>query len=79
MQSYGESLILLVGNKVDFGPEELSAQRAGIIEAFELLAGKLREDYFSPITTPTQFGCYKGRNAGCEWNSIITGYPRSGF
>ena len=40
----------MVGNKVDFGAEELSNQRAGIIEALDLLAGKLREGCFSPIS-----------------------------
>ena len=29
VQAHGESLFLLVGNKVDFGAEELSDQRAG--------------------------------------------------
>ena len=50
MQAHGESFILLVGNQVDFGTEELSDQRAGIIEPFELLAGKLRKGCFSPIS-----------------------------
>ena len=50
MQAHGESLILLVGNQVDLGAEELSDQRAGIVESFELLAGKLRESRFSPIS-----------------------------
>ena len=50
VQAHGESFILLVGNQVDFGAEELSDQRAGIVEPFELLAGKLREGCFSPIS-----------------------------
>ena len=50
VQAPGESFILLVGNQVDFGAEELSDQRAGIVEPFELLAGKLREGCFSPIS-----------------------------
>ena len=50
MQAHGESFILLVGNQVDFGAEELSDQRAGIVEAFKLLACKLREGCFGPIS-----------------------------
>jgi hypothetical protein len=50
MQARGECFILLVGNQVDLGAEELSDQRAGIVEAFEFLAGKLREGCFSPIS-----------------------------
>ena len=50
VQAHGESFILLVGNQVDFGAEELSDQRAGIVEPFELLPGKLREGCFSPIS-----------------------------
>jgi hypothetical protein len=50
VQAHGESFILLVGNKVDFGAEELSNQGAGIVEPFDLFAGKLREGCFSPIS-----------------------------
>ena len=32
VQAHGESFILLVGNKVDFGAEELSNQGAGIVD-----------------------------------------------
>jgi hypothetical protein len=48
VQAHGESFILLVGHKVDFGAEELSNQGASLIEAFDLLAGKLREGPFQP-------------------------------
>jgi hypothetical protein len=50
VQAHGESFILLVGNKVDFGAEELSNQGAGIVEPFDHFAGKLREGCFSPIS-----------------------------
>ena len=50
VQMHGQRFILLVGNKIDFGAEELSNQGAGIVEAFDLLAGKLREGCFSPIS-----------------------------
>ena len=42
VQTHGKSFILLVGNKIDFGAEKLSNQGTGIVEAFDLLAGKLR-------------------------------------
>ena len=50
VQAHGEGFILLVGNQVNFCAEELSNQLTGIIEAFELFAGKLREGGFSPIS-----------------------------
>ena len=50
VQMHGQSFILLVGNKIDFGAEELSNQGAGIVEAFDLLARKLGEGCFSPIS-----------------------------
>ena len=50
VQAHVESFILLVGNQDNFGAEELSDQRARIVESFELLAGKLREGCFSPIS-----------------------------
>ena len=48
VQAHGESFILLVGNQVDFGAEELSDQRAGIVEPFELLAGQAARGLFQP-------------------------------
>ena len=50
VQTHGQSFILLVGKEVDFGAEELSNQGAGVIEAFDLVAGKLGEGCFSPIS-----------------------------
>ena len=50
VQTHGKSFDLLVGNKINFGAEELSNQGAGIIEAFDLLAGNLGEGRFSPIS-----------------------------
>jgi hypothetical protein len=50
VQMHGQRFILLVGNKIDFGAEELSNQGAGIVEAFDLLPGKLRKGCFSPIS-----------------------------
>ncbi|MBV8970259.1 MAG: hypothetical protein JO331_14545 [Verrucomicrobia bacterium] len=50
MQAHDESFILLVGNQVDLGAEQLSDQRAGIVEPFELLASKLRKGCFSAIS-----------------------------
>ena len=50
VQSDGESFIEAVGKEVDLGPKELSDQGAGIIETFDLLAGKFCESRFSPIS-----------------------------
>ena len=50
VQSDGESFIEAVGKEVDLGPKELSDQGAGIIEAFDLLAGKFCESRFSAIS-----------------------------
>ena len=50
VQSDGESFMEAVGKEVDLGPKELSDQGAGIIEAFDLLTGKLCEVRFSPIS-----------------------------
>ena len=50
VQTYSQSFILLVGKEVDFGAEELSNHRAGVIEAFDLVAGKLGEGRFRPIS-----------------------------
>ena len=48
VQTHGQGFILLVGNKIDFGAEELSNQGAGIVEAFDLLAGKAARGPFQP-------------------------------
>ena len=50
VQTHSQSFILLVGKEVDFGAEELSNQGAGVIEAFDLISGKLGEGRFSPIS-----------------------------
>ena len=50
VQTHRQRFILLVGNKIDFGAEKLSNQGTGIVEAFDLLAGKLREGRFRPIS-----------------------------
>jgi hypothetical protein len=50
MQSDGESFTEAVGKQVDLGPKELSDQGAGIIEAFDFLAGQLYEGRLSPIS-----------------------------
>jgi len=50
VQTHGQSFILLFGNKIDFGAEKLANQGTGIVEAFDLLAGKLREGRFGPIS-----------------------------
>ena len=43
VQSDDESFMEAVGKEVDLGPKKLSDQGAGLIEAFDLLAGKLCE------------------------------------
>jgi len=50
VQSDGESFIKGIGKEVDLGSKELSDQRAGIIEAFDLLAGKFCKGRFSPLS-----------------------------
>ena len=50
VQSDGESLMEAVRKEVDLGPKELSDQGAGIIEAFDPLAGELCEGRLSPIS-----------------------------
>ena len=50
VQTHRQRFILLVGDKIDFGAEKLSNQGTGIVEAFDLLAGKLREGRFRPIS-----------------------------
>jgi hypothetical protein len=50
VQSDGQSFMEAVGKEVDLGPKELSDQGAGIVETFDLLAGKLCEGRFSPIS-----------------------------
>ena len=45
VQSDDESFMEAVGKEVDLGPKKLSDQGAGLIEAFDLLAGKLCEGH----------------------------------
>ena len=50
VQSDGESFLEAVGKQVDLGAKELSDQRAGVIEAFDLLAGEFCKGRFSPVS-----------------------------
>jgi hypothetical protein len=50
MQTYGESLVLLVGNEIDFGVVKLAHQSAGVLQAMHLFASDLGHGGFSPVS-----------------------------
>ena len=50
VQSDGQSFLEAIRKEVDLGPKELANQGAGIIKAFDFLAGELYESRLSPIS-----------------------------
>ena len=50
MQAHRQGFVLLVGNQIDFGAEQLANEGPGIIEAMHFLPSKLGQGGFGPIS-----------------------------
>ena len=50
MQAHRKGFVLLVGNEIDFGVEQLANEGPGIIEAVHFLASQLGQGCFGPVS-----------------------------
>jgi hypothetical protein len=50
MQTHRKGFVLLVGNEIDFGVEQLANEGMSIIEAVHFLPSKLGQGCFGPVS-----------------------------